>query len=111
MERLPVSSPRTVHLLHAVLFLSALISAVFEDPRLIDFSFGGRMRAAVIWCLTMALFVALAFAPVLVAGVGGDFDRSLGVVAYGGPYSKTSGAQAVTALFGEFNYWRTIVAP
>ena len=94
----------------AVLFMPALISAVCEDPRVIDLSFGGRMRVAVIWCLTTALFVALAFAPVFVAGVGGDFVRSLGVVAYGGPYSKTNGAQAVTALVGEFNSWRTIVA-
>ena len=76
----------------AVLFMPALVSAVCEDPRVIDLSFGGRMRVAVIWCLTTALFVALAFAPVFVAGVGGDFVRSLGVVAYGGPYSKTNGA-------------------
>jgi hypothetical protein len=94
----------------ALLFVPALVSAVFEDPQLTNLGFARRIRVVVIWCVSMALFAAVAFAPVVLAGLGGDFVRSLGIVAYGGPYSKNTRAEAITNLFAEFNTWRTIIA-
>jgi hypothetical protein len=94
----------------AALFLPALVSAVMEDSRVTTVGIAGRVRAFVIWCLWVALFVALAFAPVMLAGLFGDFVRSLGMVAYGGPYSKTSRAEAVASFLGEFHSWKTVVA-
>jgi hypothetical protein len=94
----------------AVLFLPAIVSAIMEDSRVADLGFAGRMRALAIWCLSFTLFTALAFAPVVLAGIGGDFVRSLGVVAYGGPYSKATSGLAVAALVAELNSWKTIVA-
>jgi hypothetical protein len=94
----------------AVLFLPALVSAISEDPQLTELGFVGRLRVTAIWCLWAGLFVTLAFAPVLLAGVGGDFIRSLGVVAYGGPYSKANPELALASFLGEFNSWTTVVA-
>ena len=80
---------------HAVLFLPALL---WEAAQGVEDSPNGparRMRAVAFWCFWFAVFVSLAFAPLVVAGIADDFLRGLGVATYGGPYSRITPASAV----------------
>ena len=61
------------------------------------------------WCLWFGVFVAMAFAPLLLAGIADDLVRGLRVAAYGGPYSKATPANAIRAFADQFESWRTDV--
>ncbi len=69
----------------AVLFLPALIAAVagggFDLRR-------EAIRRVAIWGMAFASFAFLAFLPLLLAGVFGDFLESLRLVSYGSTYNK-----------------------
>ena len=61
------------------------------------------------WCLWYGLFVAMAFAPLLLAGIADDLVRGLRIAAYGGPYSKATPANMIRAFADQFRSWRTDV--
>ena len=86
---------------HAVLFLPALALAAAESA---DEGRGWRRRAAPVleWGCAFGLFVALGFAPLVVAGVLDDLIRGLRVASYGGPYSTFTLDRGVAILAGEF---------
>jgi hypothetical protein len=95
---------------YAALFLPAIVSAIMEDPHVIGRGLSQRVRVVLGWCVWLALLTAIGFAPVVVAGIGGDFVRSLRLAAYGGPYSKATGALALASLVSEFATWKTVVS-
>ena len=82
-----------------MLFLPALLWEVGQGPDALGEirSKSKRIRAVAHWCMWMAIFVTMAFAPLVLAGIAGDFVRGLRVVAYGGPYSKTTPAEMMPA--------------
>jgi hypothetical protein len=94
---------------HAVLFLPALVWEAAHGADAAGPGPSGKVRSAVEWCLWWFLFVALAFAPLLVAGIAGDFIRGLRVAAYGGPYSKATPDERFSALVDQLRYWKTYV--
>ena len=78
---------------HAILFLPAIVSAIAERPRL------GRDLAE--WSIAVVLLTSLGFAPLVAQGLLADLLRGLRIAAYGGPYSKSSLAGALTILGDE----------
>jgi hypothetical protein len=96
---------------HAVLFLPALLWEVAQGPDSLgeNRSKSKRIRAVTHWCMWMAIFVTMAFAPLVLAGIAGDFVRGLRVVAYGGPYSKTTPADMMRVFVDQLTSWKTDV--
>ena len=96
---------------HAVLFLPALLWEVGQGPDALGEirSKSKRIRAVAHWCMWMAIFVTMAFAPLVLAGIAGDFVRGLRVVAYGGPYSKTTPADMMRVFVDQLTSWKTDV--
>jgi hypothetical protein len=94
---------------HAVLFLPALAAAVAEPGSTSEHPRCARLRAVLEWSLWLGLFVAVAFAPVIAAGIAGDWIRGLRVPAYGGPYSKATPIGALRAFLDQLRDWRTDV--
>ena len=91
---------------HAVLFLPAYCWEVAQG---VDVSAPGRfrgVRAVAVWCLWFGVFVAMAFGPLVLAGIVDDFVRGLGVTAYGGAHNKASLADAIRAFADQFKSWR-----
>ena len=79
---------------HAVLFLPAL---AWEAAQEVDARAPGRfrgIRGVAVWCLWFGIFVAMASAPLLLAGIADDLVRGLRIAAYGGPYSRATAANA-----------------
>ena len=89
---------------HAVLFLPALMTAVAAGVTDVDALPGTRpgriARILPAWFLTLGIFVTLAFAPVLIAGIADDLIRGLREVAMGGAYNRAS-ATTVRQVFAE----------
>ncbi len=86
---------------HVVVFLPALWAAVAEgigrprhraDRRS---SAPGLVRSLAEWSLAFGIFTAMAFAPLLIAGIADDLVRGLRVVAFGGPYNRANPATIV----------------
>jgi len=94
---------------HAVLFLPALLWEVARGAEASGSGRSGRIRAVAVWCLWYGVFVATAFAPLLVAGIADDLVRGLRIAAYGGPYSKATPANVISAFADQFRSWRTDV--
>jgi hypothetical protein len=78
---------------HAVLFLPAMASAVLETdvPR-------NGWRTVSECLLGFVAFTAIAFSPLMFAGIADDLARGLRVAAYGGPYSQATLATVVEVL-------------
>jgi len=91
---------------HAVLFLPALVAAVMEREDSPGSGWRGRVRNARNWCLWLGLFSAMAFAPLVLAGIADDLARGLRVASYGGPYNKATPADALRVFLDQFQYWR-----
>ncbi len=88
---------------HALLFLPALASAVIEGARGVhgepDRPDPTRSTGPLLeWSLALAIFVALAFAPLAIAGIADDLIRELKVAAFGGPYNRATPATAAIVL-------------
>jgi hypothetical protein len=83
----------------AVLLLPALGVAMLQADGE-EASRGMRAGAARLaeWACAYALFVAAGFAPLMIAGVMGDFFQGLRVVSIGGPYSTFTPARAFELL-------------
>ena len=94
---------------HAVLFFPALLWEVAFGVDASAFSTRTRLRAVAVWCSWFGLFVVLAFAPLVLAGIADDLVRGLRVAAYGGPYSKTTPANMIRSFAEQFESWRTDV--
>jgi hypothetical protein len=82
---------------HAVLFLPAMVSATLEDR---GPSGGPAARRLAAWGATFSAALAVAFAPILFAGLVDDLAVRLRIAAYGGPYSRATLGSAL-AVFGE----------
>jgi hypothetical protein len=80
---------------HVVLFLPAVASAIAEHPR------PARAITMWKWAAAFGLFACLGFAPLAAQGLVDDLIRGLHVVAFGGPYSRATPADAVTVLLDE----------
>jgi hypothetical protein len=81
-----------------VLFLPAAATALAEKARRPGEPRGKAARAILGWAAATALLLALAFSPLILAGVWGDFVRGLRVVAYGGDYDRGGVATALRKL-------------
>lgn len=75
-----------------VLLFPGLLAALDEGSREPGESPANTARAALEWGLALGVFVAVAFAPLVLAGVLGDFLRGVRLTAYGGSYNKASPA-------------------
>jgi hypothetical protein len=99
---------------HAVLFLPALASAVAEGTVPTDVQpptdrrLRGRRLAG--WFVMLTVFTALAFSPLMLAGIADDLVRGLRIAAYGGPYSHANLATAVEVLVDQLHQVGTAVA-
>jgi hypothetical protein len=105
---------------HAVLFVPAMGLAVAQGARGTEPGVsgtrsgpafpaecrGGAWRAVGEWAAWVLVFVALAFAPVLAAGIADDLVRGLRTASYGGPYSRATPASILAAFGAEFHSWR-----
>jgi hypothetical protein len=94
---------------HAVLFLPALLWEVAHSVDGSESSRTRKIRAVLVWLVWVGVFVALAFSPLLLAGVADDLVRGLRVVAYGGPHNTATLADAIRSFADQFVSWRTSV--
>jgi hypothetical protein len=89
-----------------VLFLPAL---------LLEASTGGQrgqaLRRGVLWLGTFAAFAALAFVPLLLNGIFGDFLQSLRRVAFGSTYNKVGLASVAKGWLLQASAFRWLVVP
>jgi hypothetical protein len=81
-----------------VLLLPAAWAAVGDDR--------GRRRAVLEWLIALTAGLVLAFAPLVVAGVFGDFVRAVRLTAYGGAYNKVTAASFLKAWVLQASAWR-----
>jgi hypothetical protein len=91
---------------HAVLFLPAMIAAVMEREDSSGAGWPGRIRNALTWCLWLALFSAMAFAPLVLTGIADDFVRGFLFASYGGPYHKATAFDGLSVFLDQFQNWR-----
>ncbi|MDB5351449.1 MAG: hypothetical protein JWN86_2696 [Planctomycetota bacterium] len=82
---------------HVVLFLPA-IALVFVCDRVADESWWFTIRRALAWGLAFAGFVAMAFAPLVVQGLIGDFIGGVRQASYGRGYGQTSGGSIIEGV-------------
>jgi hypothetical protein len=94
---------------HAVLFLPALIWEAAYGVDASGLTSFKRLRIAAIWCFGFCVSLALAFAPLVVAGVADEFVRGLRVTAYGGAHNKATLADAIRAFADQLESWRTSI--
>jgi hypothetical protein len=94
---------------HAILFLPALAGAVAEPEPTPRPAPGGTFRVVREWSLWLGAFLALAFAPVVAAGIADDWIRGVRLVASRGPYSRATPAGAIMAFLDQLRDWRTDV--
>ncbi len=94
---------------HAVFFLPALAAANMEPRPTSELVPFARRRAALEWLLWLGVFLAAAFAPLIAAGIIGDWLRGFRIAAYGGPYSTITPASAIKIFLNQFLDWRTDV--
>jgi hypothetical protein len=88
---------------HVVLFLPAMASAVIEGAQPRDSSLPKTTRALGEWAVALALCVAVAFAPMMLAGLVDDLARGVRVAAYGGRFSKATPSLMLAAFANQFN--------
>lgn len=80
-----------------VLFWPAMALAVVDGDR-------RPFRASLEWASALTIGIALAFAPLAMAGVLGDFARSLRVVAPGGGYNKATAARVAAEFLKQLTF-------
>jgi hypothetical protein len=87
-----------------VLLLPAFWPALIEDRT--------RPRGAIVeWHLALAAFSILAFLPLAMAGVLGDFVRSLRLVSYGGAYNRVDLGEFILRFVAELDPPRFSIVP
>jgi hypothetical protein len=89
-----------------IFLMPAMLLALDENARKPGEPWSKTVRAAAEWGLVFALGVALAFAPLIVAGLMGDFLRSLRVVAYGGRYNAVTSGSILRGWLTQAAPWR-----
>ena len=92
-----------------VLFLPALILAIATQGD--GISKGQAFRRGAAWLATFAGFVALAFLPLVVEGIVGDFLRSLRAVAFGSTYNKVTLVSFATNWWAQASIFRWLAVP
>jgi len=93
-----------------VLFLPAVILAIGDGTQPAATA-SRRMRRGVTWLALFGGLVALAFAPLALSGVMGDFLRSLRMVSYGSKYNRVGPATLAKAWFVQAAAFRWLVVP
>ncbi len=94
---------------HAVVFLPASALAVLEGVGDVPPLGTVRSRRLILWLVLLASFTALAFAPLAVAGIGGDLLRGLRTVAFGGPYNRAGPGTMARTLVDQLVHPATAV--
>ena len=95
-----------------VVFLPALLLASVAAGRADEERRSGRSAwRGVEWVAFLAVFTALAFAPLAIAGVLGDFTRSLKLVAFGSEYNRVNPTSLVKAWIVQASEVRWLVVP
>ena len=89
-----------------VVFLPALAAAVGANARRPGDARRSIGCALAEWSALLALAGLLAFGPILLAGVAGDFIRVLRIASYGGPYNRTTPGLFWIGLIGQLGDWR-----
>jgi hypothetical protein len=74
----------------AVLFVLAVGSALIEEARSGGASWSQVAKRVLGWSVICAIALGIAFAPLILAGVLGDFVRSLRPAGYGGSYNRVT---------------------
>jgi hypothetical protein len=91
-----------------VLLMPAVLLAIDEGARRQGEPWGRTALAVAEWAAVFAACLALAFAPLLAAGVMGDFLRALRLVSYGGRYNLVTPASIVRGWMlqaGPMRWW------
>ncbi len=103
-----------------ILFLPALLLAVVQtardaratrdssDPTA---SNGSHLRIVVGFLAWLSLFTVLAFAPILIAGIGRDFFHGIGRVMYGASYNKAGGRSILQQFLLQATHLEFVVVP
>ena len=100
---------------HVLLFLPAFWMAIAEGIERSDTgSAGSRSRASLVqclveWSLAFGTFTAIAFSPLLIAGIADDLARGLRIVAYGGPYHRADPAAFAQMVATQFREPTTLI--
>ncbi|HZW32015.1 MAG TPA: hypothetical protein VFF52_14990 [Isosphaeraceae bacterium] len=89
-------------------FLPAFAAAVAANARRPEGARESTGRALAEWSALLALAGLLAFGPLLLAGVMGDFLRVLRVAWYGGPYNRMTPGRFGIVLIGQLQDWRGV---
>ena len=89
-----------------MLFLPALIWEIASGAGTPEMSFSRRLQSVGRWCACFTLFGALAFAPLVLAGVAQDFVGSLRVTAFGGHHHKATLGDALHVFATQFESWK-----
>lgn len=84
-----------------VLFLPAMVLALDEGVRKPGGSLSTTMGACLRWGVALALFLALTFAPLALAGVLPAFLQGVRLAAYGGDYNTVTAASFLKELLIE----------
>ncbi|MGP0066348.1 MAG: hypothetical protein ACLQGP_22515, partial [Isosphaeraceae bacterium] len=103
---------------HVVLFLPALWAAIAEGTdRSSQESLDGPptaglglVRSLAEWTLAFVVFSAMAFAPLLIAGIADDLARGLKVVSFGGPYNRANPATVAQVFVDQFREESNLIA-
>lgn len=82
---------------HAVFFLPATACAVLEGVA-ISSGDRGRPRRLVAWALLLIAFTAMAFAPLVIAGIADDLVRGLRTAALGDAYNRADATTMARAF-------------
>ena len=94
---------------HAVLFLPALVWEAAQRREVSASGWADKTRTAAIWCVWFGLFVVLALAPLVVAGIFDDLIRQLqGIASVGTHYQATPGDK-IHVFLAQFGSWRNVV--
>ncbi len=100
---------------HVLLFLPAFFAAIAEGIARPDTEPAGTgpragfIRSLAEWTLAFATFTALAFSPLVIAGIADDLVRGLRIAAYGGPYHRADTATFAQVIAVQFQEPPTLI--
>lgn len=94
-----------------VLFLPGFVMALDESARRPGESLGRSARAVVAWGVSCAVLILLAFLPLILAGVLGDFVRSIRMIGYGSAYNRVTVSSFVRTWLIQLEPVRLSIVP
>jgi hypothetical protein len=93
-----------------VLFFPALALAVAQGAEG-EKSPSRTARAVLLWGLLLAGFLVLAFAPIVAAGIGGDFLRAVRLTCYGSRYNQVGLRSFSIQMLLQFLHLEFVIVP